>query len=119
MEEFLMHLAGIPSEMIDEIEKDEPSAAALIRIAQQAQPLLAEAMPLFKALMPLYAQALPLLVKLQPLLTSGEPLVEQAVKNMSAILPAVADVAAFIEKKKKADQATVSQTGEYTPNVGA
>lgn len=113
MEEFLMHLAGLPSEMIDEVEKSEPSAAALIRIAQQAQPLITEAMPLIKALLPLYAQALPLLTKLQPLITKGEPLIEQAVKYGSAILPAVAAVAAFIEQRKAAAPAAAP------PNVGA
>lgn len=117
-----MRLAGVPGDLIDAIEKDQPAAAALIKIAKQAQPLIAEALPLVKQLLPLYAQALPLvaqalplLVKLQPLIAQGDPLLEQAVGEITAILPTIEAVAAFVEKKK-AEQA-VLHAMQQTPYI--
>ena len=71
-------LAGVPQDTIDKVEAAAPTAAKLMNLIKQNEPLIAQAAALEKQAM---------------------PLVEQAYAEIVAILPAAQDVAAFLAPK--------------------
>lgn len=87
--DFMLGLAGVPRELIAEIENVAPNAAALLKLAKDNEALLRK----------IGAVA----TEAQPLLTQALPLINQAAVEVKVLMPAAQDVIAFIQKQ----QATV------------
>ena len=86
--DFMLGMAGVPSELIAEVEKVAPNAAALLKLANDNAGLLDE----------IRATA----TKAAPLLTKAIPLINAAAVEIKIILPAAQDVIAFIQKQQVA-----------------
>ena len=82
--DFMLGLAGVPSELITEVEKVAPNAAALLKLAQDNAALLDE----------IRATA----TKAAPLIAKAMPLMNAAAVEINVIMPAAQDVIAFIQK---------------------
>ena len=84
--DFMLSLAGLPQQTIDEIEKASPAAAALLKLANDNQQLIADIVALAN--------------KAQPLIAKAMPLINQATAEIKIVLPAAIDVLKFMNQPK-------------------
>ena len=87
--DFMLGIAGVPSELIAEVEKVAPTVAALLKLVKDNDALIRKIDAV--------------IIEAQPLLAQALPLINQAAAEMKIIMPAAQDVVAFIQKQ----QATV------------
>ena len=93
--DFMLGLAGVPSELIAEVEKVAPNAAALLKLANDNAALLDE----------IRATA----TKAAPLIVKAIPLINAAAVEIKVLMPAAQDVIAFIQQQQaKPDPSTQS-----------
>jgi hypothetical protein len=93
--DFMLGMAGVPSELIAEVEKVAPTAAALLKLAKDNDALIRKIGAVMTEAQPLLAQAL--------------PLINQAAAEVKVLMPAAQDVIAFIQKQQAAvDPSTLS-----------
>lgn len=84
--DFMLGLAGVPSELTAEVEKVAPTAAALLKLVKDNEALIRKIAAVATEAQPLIAQAM--------------PLVNQAAAEIKIIMPAAQDVIAFIQKQQ-------------------
>ena len=84
LEQLLLRANGMSQATIDEIEKALPTAAELLKLVRDNQILIGRIVALANEAQPLLAQAM--------------PLVDKAVAEINAILPAAQDLVAFLQK---------------------
>ena len=98
--EFATRLAGVPQETIDEIEKASPAAADLVRLIKDNQELIGKGAALIEEAKPLLDKAAALYLQASPLIERATPLFNKAWTDVQTILPAAADVLAFIKSQQ-------------------
>jgi hypothetical protein len=106
--------AGIPDNVIKDIEKDMPNFARLCRNAKLLSPIANAAFPLIKQLMPKLSaigdapvkEALPMIADLSPIIDQLTPLYQQAAvivtpeqDDINTVTPVILELVDFINKK--------------------
>lgn len=85
--DLMLELAGVPNELVAEVEKSAPNAAALLKLIKDNQALLDE----------IRTTA----TKTAPLITQAIPLINQAAAEIKSLMPVAQDIVAFIQKQKQ------------------
>ena len=82
--DFVLGLAGMPEETIQNLDRNLPGMARLAAAAKQAEPILTAAKPHLDALEPLAVQLWPILQKAWPDIVAVTPTVEQLIDFANA-----------------------------------
>jgi hypothetical protein len=103
---FGLGLANVPSELVDEVERQIPGAQRLIAAAKKIEPDLKLLEPTIEKLMPIIQQAFPLFEQLEPLIAEAMapigriiPVIKAEHADFASLLPTAQKVLEFVGKK--------------------
>lgn len=106
---FALGVAGLPAQVVADIDKAMPGAARIIDAAKQLEPYLEQAHPHIEAITPhLAAMAphvtamMPHLQALLPLFDKVMPILKAEYPDIVALLPTAQEIIAFVGEKKVA-----------------
>ena len=103
--DFAARLAGIPQNVIDEVEASAPHAAKLLQTFKDHEDLIAQGKALFDKFDPVIAEAMPLVTQALAFYAKVSPLIAPAMVEIDAMMPTAEDVIAFVQKQSVASPA--------------